>query len=289
MITVRVCEGLGNQMFQYAYARSLKLRGFDVQLDSSAFVRNKPHIGYGLNKYNIQLSDLYQRDCYVDNQENVAYVEALYSSLSPCCVIREGSLEFDPSLFIPRVETDAYIQGFFQNEHYFSYIRDTLLQELQLKEPISNYAKNLERQILNTPNSVAIHFRLGDYLSEENSVIHGFCGIDYYQRAIQYLSESLKDTVYFVFSNDIAWCKSNLTSEQNNLVFIEQRNRIPHEDIHLMSLCQHHIIANSSFSWWGAWLCRNPTQIVIAPKQWFADPALQAQSGEIACKHWIKL
>jgi len=137
-------------------------------------------------------------------------------------------------------------------------------------------------------NSCSIHIRRGDYTSNVNSNIHGTCSLEYYKKATEYMQNKYKDIYYYIFSDDITWVKENLKLE--NAVYIEsEEKRIPHEDIYLMSLCSNNIIANSSFSWWGTWLNNNLNKTVIAPKRWFEDNKLHAQSQDIVCDSWIKI
>jgi len=184
----------------------------------------------------------------------------------------------------------AYIIGYFQSEQYFENIRHILLQEFTIKGDVSNYTKKIAN-IINTSHksTVSLHIRRGDYIfNKQSNDVHGACSLDYYEKATDLMTEKFKDIHYFIFSDDIAWAKENL--KVKNCIYIEsEEKRIPHEDIYLMSLCEHNIIANSSFSWWGAWLNRNSKKTIIAPKRWFADSKMAAQSGSIVPPEWVKL
>ena len=127
-----------------------------------------------------------------------------------------------------------------------------------------------------------MHIRRGDYVSNSKSnSIHGTCSLEYYREAVKIINEKYKNSIFFVFSDDISWKKENLLIQ--NAVYIDNKT-IPHEDIYLMSLCKYNITANSSFSWWGAWLNQNKNKVVIAPKKWFLK-----KENEIASKNWITI
>lgn len=286
MIIVKIVGGLGNQMFQYTYAKVLEQKGYEVKIDISAFETYKLHGGYQLEKYNIDL----QSSCIEENSKY--YSNSLLSKIL-CKVgietskaIREKTLFFDKAFL--NIKDDNYIEGYFQSEKYFINIRGILLEQFTIKQELSNYTKEIEQQISESINSCSLHIRRGDFINDKNTNIHGACSLEYYKNAIKYMRKEEKDINYFIFSDDMEWVKENLKLE--NTIYIQSKEkRIPHEDIYLMSLCKHNIIANSSFSWWGAWLNLNSKKIVIAPKRWFADEKLYKQSGDIVCGSWVKI
>ncbi|MDY0365404.1 MAG: alpha-1,2-fucosyltransferase [Arcobacteraceae bacterium] len=286
MLIVNITGGLGNQMFLYAYAKALEQKGYKTKLDISGFETYKLHGGYMLDKYNISLS--------VANKNEISryYKRDLLSKLLRKLGKKNKKVLIDDSFVFDKkwleIEDDRYIIGYFQSEKYIKEIRDTLLQEFSIKEGISSFTKEIEKEILSIQNSCSLHIRRGDYLLQQNINIHGFTGLEYYKKAIEMITQNHKDMQFFIFSDDIEWSKENLNIE--NVTYIDSKEkRIPHEDIYLMSLCRHNIIANSSFSWWGAWLNQNKDKIVIAPKRWFADEKLEKQSIDIVCDGWIKL
>jgi len=125
-------------------------------------------------------------------------------------------------------------------------------------------------------------------LNRKNINIHGICSLDYYYNSMNLIEHHQGPQQYFIFSDDIDWCKSNLAI--NNATYVNSsEDRIPHEDIYLMSLCSNNIIANSTFSWWGAWLNNNKHKFITAPKKWFADQKLQSQSHDIVPKSWKRV
>lgn len=267
MIIVRIVGGLGNQMFQYAYAEALQQKGFDVQIDISKFKTYKLHGGYHLDKYNIDL-------------KTSGFIPTLLSLLKIKKNIKEKNLLFDENLL--KLSGNEFVKGYFQTEEYFTNIRDILLNQFVIKGNLSDTTIQYAKDIKNHKNSCSIHIRRGDFISDQKAnSVHGTCDLDYYQKAIDLVHSKFKETHFFIFSDDIPWAKTNLKIE--NTSYIDHKT-IPHEDIHLMSLCNHNITANSSFSWWAAWLNQHKNKTVIAPKKWFID-----KENEVACKNWIQL
>ncbi len=267
MIIVRIVGGLGNQMFQYAYAKSLQQKGFDVQIDTSKFKTYKLHGGYQLDKYNIDLK--------------VAGIIPTFLSLVKIKKnVKEKNLLFNENLF--NLKGNEFVKGYFQTEKYFKEIREILLEQFQKSRKNTESTDIFSKQILGTTHSCSLHVRRGDYVSNsKNHTIHGVCDLDYYNRAIEFILSKEKQTTFFIFSDDILWAKENLKIE--NAIFVDHKCT-PHEDIYLMSLCKNNITANSSFSWWGAWLNKNKEKIVISPKQWYVS-----KKTNIICDDWIKL
>lgn len=267
MIIVRIIGGLGNQMFQYAYAKALQQKDYKVKIDISKFKKYKLHGGYQLNKFNIDL-------------ETSTSLSNFLSKLGVRKSIKEKSLLFDKELLnIPKNE---YVKGYFQTEKYFKNIRKVLLEQFTLAEPLSESTQKFASEIKSHKNPCSIHVRRGDFVNNKKAnKIHGTCDLDYYKKAVDFLKTKYKDIHFFVFSDDISWTKENL--KLNNVTFVEH-DTIPHEDMLLMSLCRFNITANSSFSWWGAWLNNHKDKVVVAPKKWMV-----AKENEVACNNWIKL
>ena len=286
MVIVKIIGGLGNQMFQYAFAKALQQKGYEVKIDISAFETYKLHGGYQLDKYNIDLesSTKDENDKFYKNTFFYKVLRRFGMDFSRR--IKEKSLLFDNRFF--KIDDNSYLDGYFQCEKYFKDIREIILKQFTINQEVSNYTKEIENKIQNSQNSCSLHIRRGDFVNSKNINIHGACDIEYYKKAIQYLEEKVENINYFIFSDDIEWVKENLAIQ--NAIYIDSKEkRIPHEDIYLMSLCKNNIIANSSFSWWGAWLNQNEKKIVIAPKRWFADDKLESQSKDIVCESWVKI
>jgi len=286
MVIVKIIGGLGNQMFQYAYAKALEQKGYEVKIDISAFETYNLHGGYQLDKYNIDLKTSTKEESDIFYTKNL-FVKVLRKlGLDFSERIKEKSLLFDNKLL--EIEDDSYLDGYFQCENYFKDIRKEILNQFVINQAVSDYTKKIENKIQNSRYSCSLHIRRGDFINNTNISIHGACDIKYYKNAMKYLEEKIDDLFYFVFSDDIEWCRENLDIQ--NVIYIESKEkRIPHEDIYLMSLCNHNIIANSTFSWWGAWINQNEEKIVIAPKKWFADDKMDNQSKDIVCESWIRI
>lgn len=267
MIIVRIVGGLGNQMFQYAYAKALQQKGFNVQIDISKFKTYKLHGGYHLDKFNIDL-------------KTSGSLSTFLSLIKIKKNRKEKILLFDENLL--NLSGNEFVKGYFQTERYFSNIRAVLLKQFAIKENLSDSTIQYTKDIKNQKESCSIHIRRGDYISDqEANNIHGTCDLEYYQKAIAHIKTKFNKTHFYIFSDDISWTKKNLNID--NATYIDHKT-IPHEDIYLMSLCDNNITANSSFSWWGAWLNQNSDKTIIAPKKWFIN-----KENEVACKNWIQL
>lgn len=268
-------------MFQYATARALSIScKTNLMLDIGEFDTYSLR-SFELDKYNVQASVIHPN----------SYLRLLFKKLRLYKIFRfyhiEKKLQYDKKL--KTLGSFSYLEGYFQCEKYFSNIREEILSEFSIIKNITKYAREIEKEILSHNCSISLHIRRSDYaLDEKTNNIHGLCDLSYYEKAISLMSEKFNNPKYFIFSDDIKWAENNLKNKDAIYVKnIEERN--PHEDIYLMSLCKHNIIANSSFSWWGAWLNENNNKIVVSPKKWFKDEELLGQSGDIACQSWIKL
>lgn len=285
MIIVKIVGGLGNQMFCYAYAKSLKLKGYDVKIDKLGYNDYKLR-DYQLDKYNIDLP-------ISTNEENNEITKKTFLpkvlkkiGIDYSKKKREKNIFFDKNLL--KVNDDSYVVGYFQSENYFKNFREILLKQFTIKFALSDYANNIKKKILKSKQSISIHVRRGDYIKNKNKDVHGICDFKYYKNSMSYLESKLENPKYFIFSDDIKWCKNNFTSK--DVTFVENNNkRIPHEDLYLMSLCKNNIIANSTFSWWGAWLNKNQNKIVIAPKSWLIKKSDNKLSRHLIPYSWIRI
>lgn len=296
MIISHIIGGLGNQMFQYAAGRALALRNqAELKLDVSDFIDYDLHQGFEL----CRLFDIDVRMATVEDKSNLLGWQAsprvrkmlkrtkLFSCLEKRTWVKEPHFNYWSGL--REVGDMAYIEGYWQSEKYFLEIEDRLRKDFIFPQPFSKKNAEIARKIEQV-TAVSLHIRRGDYLSNANSTaIHGLCSLGYYQAAIQYIVAHVNSPCFFVFSDDIVWAKENLKLPFP-CQFIDHNEGVEsYNDMRLMSLCQHHIIANSSFSWWGAWLNSNVEKMVIAPKHWFVSEVMQAQAVDIYPEKWIKL
>ena len=271
MVVSRLIGGLGNQMFQYATGRSLSIvNDSELKLDVSGYKSYTLHNGFELDLFNIRAG--VATDDEVSSLVNVR--SRLFRFISKKLRLKnkshffEKSFSYDPNFF--NIKHSVYIDGYWQSYKYFESIDSQLRAELTPKNALSGFNLDVSQQIAKV-NAVSLHIRRGDYVSNQaTNKVHGFLGIGYYEKAIQIISNKVSEPYFFVFSDDIAWARENLQLT-NKVRFIEHnRCQNSYEDMRLMSLCKHHIIANSSFSWWGAWLGQNPNKIVLYPVKWFA-------------------
>ena len=295
MIVVKLQGGLGNQLFQYATARALaRHHRTSVAFDLSFFQALDANTAITPRSYELHNLGIVPRSVPLLSQ--IAYglwrppfqkkrIQQLAQRLHAGMIYREKSFRFDPTLRASTTDR-TYLVGYFQSERYFEDSRTLLLEEL--KFPTSP-PPELASLIQSTP-SVSLHIRRGDYATNPiTRQFHGMCSLDYYAKAVELLTEKLGPIHLFVFSDDLAWAREKLHFA-HPVTFVEGHSGAhSYKDMQLMSLCHHHIIAYSSFSWWGAWLNPSPEKIVIAPRQWFAEPTAESQSQDLVPPSWIRV
>ena len=200
-------------------------------------------------------------------------------------ILREKQFSFDPSVI--EVKGNIYTDGYWQSEKYFSEIRDLLLREFAFKYEQDAKNREIADKIKKT-ESISLHIRRGDYVRNSmTNQVHGLCSIDYYQEAVNYIVRKIPMCHFYIFSDDHAWVRENFTLDYPFTMVDHNDASRNYEDMRLMSLCHHNIIANSSFSWWGAWLNTNSDKIVCAPKKWFNDPTRNAK--DLIPESWVKI
>lgn len=269
MVTVNLKGGLGNQLFQYAVGRSLAHKNADrLALDLTGLVRAQDkgdmYRKYALGAFSIKTSTATASEA--ERAKNpyglISKVWRAFSSK----VLRQQHIGWEPNVF--RKRGDVYLDGYWQSPKYFADIRDYLLEEIVLTSPLSSAANAFNSKIMSS-EAVFIHIRRGDYVTDKKvRAINGTCSPDYYTRAILRTKERISNPAWFVFSDDIAWVKTNLNLPVE-ATFVSDKSITDTEELALMASCKHAIIANSTFSWWGAWLIQNPEKVVIAPSPWF--------------------
>jgi Glycosyl transferase family 11 len=287
MIVVRLIGGLGNQMFQYAVGRALALRHHTLlKLDVSAFAEYRTH-QYALDRLRIVATHAAEEEVRMFSRRG--RLERLFARpgwrSGGLNYIKEQSFAFDPS--VVRASPPLYLDGYWQSEKYFSAAREVLLSEFKPKNPFNS--ENLAVcGCMEASESVSVHVRRGDYVSDANaSAVHGTCGADYYYRAADHLAKHVGDIRLFVFSDDISWARQNLEFSFPT-EFVDVNGRETAEwDMHLMAACRHHIIANSSFSWWAAWLNPRRDKQVVAPARWFRD--WRIDTSDLLPESWVRL
>ncbi len=293
MLIIRLKGGLGNQMFQYAFGRALAMRRHEqLFLDASIF-GNEPKIDtkrhYSLGAYNIQAQ--------IANPVVTRHFKtraSIFMRKIKRRLLRLNDFSYHPSL----AHSNAiYLEGFWNNEKYFRHITDTIKHEFTLKNKLGYDAEKIATEIVKTKSSgvkktVSIHVRRGDFISNPYaSEQHNILTMDYYHKALAYLTSKIskENLKIYIFSDEIPWVKENLILVGYDIAYISYTT-VPiqdYEELHIMSLCDHNIIANSSFSWWGAWLNRNSEKIVIAPEKWIRNPYINTK--DVCPPAWIRI
>jgi len=274
-------------MFQYAAGRALSLRlNTELKLDITGFEDYTLHGGYGLNNFALQPEYAMPEEIKLLRGSNGIRSRIFRRiGLSSPTYIKEKNLAFNPAFYT--LNNNSYIDGYWQSEKYFKNYANIIRQDFMYTMPLSDKNQPIKKLIMSC-NSVSVHIRRGDYIANSQAnKFHGVCSLDYYKKASQLIAQKLDTPVFFIFSDDISWCKSNLNLDFPTFFIETATPSSPYEDMHLMSLCSHHIIANSTFSWWGAWLNPNTNKLVIAPKQWFANPKIK--NPDILPDNWLSI
>ena len=273
MVIMRLIGGLGNQLFQYALGRALAVsRSTTLKLDITDYETYKVH-AYSLGHFNV-IESFATRDEIRRLRGGGWMAKQLSRRLHRLIPFRKDSyilekgFAFDPEVLEP--PDDVYLEGYWQSERYFTSIEGLLRREFTIRHSLSGRNQELAARITGC-NAVSLHVRRGDYVSNpDSSRVHGPCGMDYHRTAVRRIAEVSPQLHLFVFSDEPEWAARNLHLDHPMTIVTGNDARHDYEDLHLMSLCRHHVIANSSFSWWGAWLSANADKIVIAPARWFA-------------------
>ena len=289
MKIVKILGGLGNQIFQYALYLSLKERfpNEQVMIDTSCFRAYPLHNGFEIDRIFAQhpsvasWKDIIKVAYPYPNYRFWQVGKYILPKRKTMCMERRN-LALDMTILTHK--GDCYYDGYWQHEEYFSAVKESIWKVFSFQKMTNK--RNVEiAERLRMSNSISLHIRRGDYIN--HPLFRGICDLDYYKRAICCMEEYVHPQLYCIFSNDIQWCKSNLRDllPCKEVVYVDwNKGSESYLDMQLMSLCNHNIIANSSFSWWGAWLNRHPQRLVISPRKWtnakIEDPIPQS---------WIRL
>ncbi len=284
---VRFMGGLGNQLFEYALYKTFIEMGFDTYADTSAFNNRKEIRNNQLGYFGVELREApkkFIKKMYCSPQNTVA--KAIIKRCGKRTYYRQRELYYDPLI---KAAPCGYFDGYWQSYKYFEDYNEAVLKSIDLRliASMNKDVKEME-SLLSDDNSVSVHVRLGDYL--DNPQMYGnICTLHYYEKAMEYLNNEIKNSTgkmakFYVFSNEID--KARTIIQGDNITFM---NGYPEEegykDMYLMSRCKHHIMANSSFSWWGSYLGEREDTIVIAPKKWVNGIIAE----DIIPERWIAL
>jgi hypothetical protein len=275
MVITRLAGGLGNQMFQYAVARQLA-HALQTGLKLDLTYYDRQHLrAYRLHSLKVS--------AVIASPEEIAEIKGKANHLPGKVISRlKHELNLVPGWTVIRESRvrpvdrrvmaatgNVYLDGYWQSEKYFKEIETLIRAEFAVQEPVGCRTQDIAGKI-EANNAVSIHIRRGDYvLNPETNRLHGTCSLHYYRQAVARIERQLAKPHFFIFSDEPDWAEANLRLDLPMTFVSHNGPDQDHEDLWLMSLCQHHIIANSSFSWWGAWLSRNPDKTVIAPRNWF--------------------
>jgi glycosyl transferase family 11 len=295
VITVSLLGGLGNQMFQYAAGKALAERhGVPLALDLSGF-RSYELRPFLLNRLcvpegeaNAEVSHHFTRSLWRQRFNRVLARARLPELGSSTNHYREPHFHYDPAF--ETLGPAASLFGYFQSERYFSAIAETLRNHFLPREPLRDGCAEMRARIDRSQRPVSVHVRRGDYLKSGTAEFHGILGEAYYRRAIDRIEAGIGEgTDLFVFSDDPEAARQVLNFvTKSRLIHVRGDPERPWEDLALMARCRHHVIANSSFSWWGAWLNPSPDKVVIAPRAWFTPDELRLNNtSDLYPSDWI--
>ena len=292
MIIVRLTGGLGNQMFQYAFGRHLaEMHGTVLKIDLSFYADSKLNSAYGaVRQFDL---DMFNVDLTVAGEKEVARLsKRVANSYLDRALNRilglKGTVLLEPHYHFSETAYDApdnvYLMGYWQSSRYFADIELLIREVFTFKSPPSAAASKLLDKINNT-SSVCVHVRRGDFVLHP---LNGLQGKDYVAAGERIFAGRVSNPNYFVFSDDIEWCEANLEFAGPAIFVSEDFDGSKlQDDLRLMGACKHFIIANSSFSWWAAWLSTYSHKIIVAPKNWFLDKALDTK--DLIPKEWIRI
>ena len=291
MICVRLIGGLGNQLFQYATGRALAMRhGCELLLDVSCLQTSARHVTprqFELDHFHHQA-----RVATAAETRHLAWlhrVPAFSHWVTPWRTYVERGLGYNASF--AELPDNTFLVGYWQSPRYFASVGGQIAAELSAARPLSPESEAVAEAMSRMPG-VALHVRRGDYVTLASAAsLHGSLGLPYYGAALQRMREHVGGARYFVFSDDIAWCREHLPLGAAEAVFVDHNTGADAwQDLLLMASCRHHIIANSSFSWWGAWLADQRygegDHAVIAPAHWFAGQPGEDLSDRFPA-HWV--
>lgn len=289
MVIVKIAGGLGNQLFQYAFGKYLEMIfkydvKYDVQIDLNTKNFTKRELDIEKLRIDLKLASPDEIKKYIFFKNNVFWrLERKFSQLFPF-FNKRYIVQDTAHTIINNIFDNCYYDGYWQCYNYVDDVRDALLKEIKISE---NFYSKYSKMLTDFENfdSVAIHIRRGDYINiKVNAKLFEVCNMSYYNLAIKSIKDRFPNSVFYIFTQDTEWAKENFIGEEFH--FVEGNSAI--DDMLLMSFCKHNIIANSTFSWWGAWLNKNPQKIVIAPKNWY-NGDLNETTKDLIPAEWIRL
>ena len=292
-IIAQLQGGLGNQLFQYATARSLALqKQASLLLDYSWFSETFEDV----TPRELLLGDLNTQGSLISFQppiqrpKRIRRVGQQFWPINPFIFVERAPFRFDSRLNqSPTFEKqNLYLMGYWQSYKYFEAIKSTLQLEITPKKALDAHYEHYLKQIQSTPAAM-VHIRRGDYINLASAAkMHGFIGLEYYRKGMQILLDKNPQTHFYVFSDDLQWAQESLP-HQDKITFIQslKDSSAVVQELELMKQCQYHLIANSSLSWWAAWLSKNQNGVVICPNKWTND--LSMNWDDLLPANWIRI
>lgn len=289
MIVATITSGLGNQLFQYAFARQLSLKYgtslyFDTRFYQTGYSR-ETNRSFKLNKFNINYRNLGKTEEYLLKATKL-FPKRKFPPLFK--YVNESHFHFDQQALQEKASC-LVLTGYWQSEKYFIGIENIIRSELTFANKRSVEFDHYLNLIQKAKNPISVHIRRGDYVHHPVfSKTFGFIGEAYYDKAIDMMNTKYDQPYYFIFTDDQEWAKNHFSADISKVFVKNSGEDSDLDDMHLMSLCNHHIIANSSYSWWGAWLGHNPDKTVIAPQNWFKNKP-DSNTKDLIPDSWIKI
>ncbi len=277
MVIIQLKGGMGNQMFQYALYKQLKKLGRDVKIDDvNGFIGDKLRVPV-LQNIGVEYDRATPEEVIEITDSRMDILSRIRRKLTGRKTFR---IDEESGIFDPRIlEVEhAYLVGYWQSDKYFP-DEDVVRQlredfEKRPQEIMQDSVSWTTLQQVECCESVSLHVRRTDYIDKEHNHIHNICSETYYKNAIDEVRNKFPNAVFFIFTDDKEWCKKHFRGPNFFVVDLDEANKTDIAEMTLMSKCKHHIIANSSFSWWAAWLNDDPSKMVIAPNKWINNKAM---------------
>lgn len=293
MIIVRLCGGLGNQMFQYAAGLALaRQQGTELRFDLAWFDRVQLHQGLELHRvFGLPLPQPSRKEMNAVLGWAARPLARRALSRSVCRWMRPSTWVSEPYFHywsaFETIGPDAYLDGYWQSWHYFAGVEPLVRECFRFAQPLDECNTKLVQK-MSACNSVSVHVRRGDFARDPAiQRVHGVDLSGYYRAAVGQIQKYISSPHFFIFSDEPEWATKHLSLRAPFTIVAHNRGKDSYRDMQLMASCRHHIIANSTFSWWGAWLNPSPKKIVIAPREWFR--VADCDTKDLYCPGWIVL
>lgn len=285
-VVVQLSGGLGNQMFQYAAAKVLAwTNNVPLALDLSFYEDQAKY--FVARNFELAIFDVSDEIVPKEEVRKIIQPSLLSKIFAPRYKIyTEPSHRFDARL--KQITPPCYLTGYFQSEKYLEGYHQQVRELFEFKKTVAEQNKAIRADIENT-NAISVHIRRTDFVDNKAANnVHGVCTLNYYKAAIELMASKIAHPTFYIFSDDPNWVRQAFGIFRYPMVFIGHNQKEDSwQDMYLMSFCKHNIVANSSFSWWGAWLNRNNEKITIAPKDWVADKSIDC--SDVVPSSWIRI